>query len=253
MVGIYLSGTGNTKHCVEKLVTGIDSDAQCIPLENEQAVEAIKKEEMIVLAYPVQFSNAPVMVRDFIKDHGDIWNGKKVLCVATQAMFSGDGAGCAARPLRKYGAEIVGGVHFLMPDSISDSKLLKNTSEKNISIIAKTDRKIEQAAAQIKIGRYPQEGIHFYSRVAGLLGQRLWFYSKTTHYSDKLKISDACVGCGHCAEVCPMNNLKLQEGKVVSDNKCTMCYRCISQCPKQAITLLGEKVTQQYQFPSNNF
>lgn len=253
MVGIYLSGTGNTKNCVEKLVAGIDAGAKCIPLENEQAVEAIKQEDMIVLGYPVQFSNAPVMVREFIKEHGDIWKGKKVLCVATQALFSGDGTGCAARILKKYGAKIVGGVHFLMPDAISDNKMLKNTQEKNRSIIAKTDERIEIVIDQIKNGKYPKDGIHFYSRIVGLLGQRLWFYSKTIHYSNKLKISDACVGCGHCVEVCPMSNLKLQDGKVIANQQCTMCYRCISQCPKQAITLLGNKVVQQYRFQSNKF
>ena len=190
MVGIYLSGTGNTKHCVEKLVAGIDASAICIPLENEEAVAAIKENDFILLGYPVQFSNAPIMVRDFIRKHADIWEGKKVLCIATQGLFSGDGAGCSARLLRKYGAKIVGGVHFLMPDSISDNKMLKKSDEEKRSIIEKTDRKIEQVTALIKKGNYPQEGIHLYSHIAGLFGQRLWFYNKTTHYSEKLKISD---------------------------------------------------------------
>ena len=60
MVGIYLSGTGNTKHCIEN----------------------------------------------------------------TMGAFSGDGAGCTARLLKKYGAHILGGLHVKMPDSVCDSKLL---------------------------------------------------------------------------------------------------------------------------------
>jgi ferredoxin len=47
---------------------------------------------------------------------------------------------------------------------------------------------------------------------------------------------------------CPMSNLIIKNGKVVSLNKCTMWYRCISQCPKKAITLLGKKVYEQCRF-----
>ena len=35
MVGIYLSGTGNTKYCIEKLVSLIHSSAKAIPMENQ--------------------------------------------------------------------------------------------------------------------------------------------------------------------------------------------------------------------------
>lgn len=34
MIGIYFSGTGNTKHCVEKLVKLLDVSAQSFPLEH---------------------------------------------------------------------------------------------------------------------------------------------------------------------------------------------------------------------------
>lgn len=35
MLGIYLSGTGNTKHCVEKFVHLLDENAKVIPLVNK--------------------------------------------------------------------------------------------------------------------------------------------------------------------------------------------------------------------------
>ena len=66
MVGIYLSGTGNTKYCIERLLSLIDASAKIIPLENEAAIKEIEKNNTIILAYPIQFSNAPYMVRDFI-------------------------------------------------------------------------------------------------------------------------------------------------------------------------------------------
>nr|WP_330392038.1 EFR1 family ferrodoxin [Acetitomaculum ruminis] len=71
---------------------------------------------------------------------------------------------------------------------------------------------------------------------------------KTIGYTDKLKISDNCVGCGLCSRECPMQNIEIKNGKAVSNNQCTMCYRCIILCPKQAITLLGDTVKEQCRY-----
>lgn len=248
MLGIYLSGTGNTRHCMEMLVSLIDKSAECVPLEDKDITEKIKKNDVIYLGYPTQFSNMPYMVRDFIQSNQTLWSRKKVFCVATMGAFSGDGAGCSARLLKKYGADILGGLHIHMPDSVCDSKLLKKSLDENHEIVRLADDKIEKSAKSILEGKYPKEGITFISHLCGLFGQRLWFYGKTTGYSDKLKISGACIGCGKCANVCPMHNIVLNGNRAVPGKQCTMCYRCISLCPQKAITLLGKEVTEQCRF-----
>jgi ferredoxin len=248
MIGIYLSGTGNTKHCIEKLVSLLDNSAKAIPLESNYVIEEIKNNSIIILGYPTQYSNAPYMVRDFINSNKLLWNGKKILCVASMGAFSGDGAGCTARLLKKYGATILGGLHIKMPDSVCDSKLLKKTTEQNREIVVQADKKIELIAQQIQQGKYPKDGITCFSHLIGLFGQRLWFYGKTAGYSDKLKISEKCVGCGLCASLCPMKNIVIQNEKALAGQKCTMCYRCISHCPKKAITLIGNEVKEQCQY-----
>ena len=248
MIGIYFSGTGNTKHCSEYLLRLLDENAPLYSIENGNAIDAIRSSDEIIFAYPVYYSYLPKIVYDFIVNNSAAWKDKNIFVVATMGLFSGDGAGCAARLFKKYGAKILGGLHIKMPDCIGDVKLLKKSFEENKELVKRADVKIENWAKKINVGKYPQDGLHFFDRIVGCIGQRLWFRRKTKNYSDKLKISYNCIGCGQCANLCPMGNIILKNNKAFAGNRCTMCYRCIGLCPKQAITLLGNTVIEQCRF-----
>ena len=42
MVGIYFSGTGNTAHCITKLVHLLDETAEIVPLEDVSVMRRLK-------------------------------------------------------------------------------------------------------------------------------------------------------------------------------------------------------------------
>ncbi len=246
MIGVYFSGTGNSKHCIEKFIQEYDAKVAVFSIEDQELLREIEQHEEIVFAYPVQYSNIPKIVRDFVINYQAIWKDKRIFVIATMGLFSGDGAGMLARLLEKYGAHIVGGLHLKMPDSIGDEKVLKRPLETNKRLVANAENKIKLAVQELRNEKPPQEGIGFFYHLAGLFGQRLYFFNKTRHYSDKLKIdTQKCVGCGKCVALCPMENIDLRDWVAVADSRCTMCYRCISNCPEQAITLLGKQVVEQ--------
>lgn len=246
MIGIYFSGTGNSKYALEVLLQELCGDAALYSIEDETLPGQLPLHEEIVFSYPVQYSAVPKILKDFICRHGESWQGKRIFVISTMALFNGDGAGVLARLLKKYGAHITGGLHLQMPDSIADEKVLKRTPEKNALLVQAARKKAQRAAGEMKCGKYPKEGLGPFPHMLGFWSQRLWFGHKTEKYFEGLKIApQKCIGCAQCAKYCPTKNIHIHEGKAVSADRCTLCYRCVNLCPKQAITLLGKKVIEQ--------
>ena len=179
MIGIYFSGTGNTKFCVDKFLKEYGCSKSSFSIEDSEALERIKNDDEIVMGYPVQYSNIPKILRDYIVNNRYVWKGKNIFIIATMGLFSGDGAGISARLLKNYGAVIVGGLHLKMPDSICDERALKRSFEHNKRIVVKATEKICKCVGNIKNGKPPQEGLGAVNHLAGLFGQRLYFWGKT--------------------------------------------------------------------------
>jgi ferredoxin len=246
MNGLYFSGTGNTKYCIEQFLNYFGNTNTAISIETENFDSIFSEDNIIVFAHPTCFSNIPKIVHDFIIKHKDNFVGKKIFIIATMGLFSGDGAGCSARLLRKYGAKIIGGLHIKMPDCIGDEKMLKRSLDENKKIVKMAEKKIKMSAKRLKEGNPTKEGLNIFYHIAGLFGQRLWFYGKSISYKDKPNIDlHKCIGCGLCVKNCPMNNLEKMDKKIISRKKCTMCYRCVNHCPVGALTILGKKIYEQ--------
>lgn len=156
MIVVYFSGTGNSEYCARSFIKEYNGSTNVYSIEQKETVKKIKDSREVVICYPVQFSNIPKILYDYITSHRDIWQNKRVFIIATMGLFSGDGAGILARLLKKYGAVIYGGLHIKMPDSICDEKALKRTFEKNKEIVKKAHFKIKNAVRNIKDEKVPE-------------------------------------------------------------------------------------------------
>ena len=54
MVGIYFSGTGNSRYAVEFFCKEYDELAKAFSIEDNKVITAIKNDETLVFSYPVQ-------------------------------------------------------------------------------------------------------------------------------------------------------------------------------------------------------
>ncbi|HEY5556171.1 DUF362 domain-containing protein [Acetobacterium sp.] len=49
------------------------------------------------------------------------------------------------------------------------------------------------------------------------------------------KISDECIACGSCEDVCPVEAISEGDIYVIDPAKCTDCGACADECPVEAI------------------
>jgi ferredoxin len=47
--------------------------------------------------------------------------------------------------------------------------------------------------------------------------------------------TEACISCGKCVKLCPINNVRLVNGRPKWDGYCTHCMACICGCPAESI------------------
>ena len=75
-------------------------------------------------------------------------------------------------------------------------------------------------------------GVHFYDKDLLHLVQKNY----DIPYEELIKVDEkACVSCGKCVDVCPLDNVRLTNGLPIWGNHCTHCMACICRCPKEAI------------------
>jgi NAD-dependent dihydropyrimidine dehydrogenase PreA subunit len=48
---------------------------------------------------------------------------------------------------------------------------------------------------------------------------------------------ETCTGCAACADVCPVDAIKVDDVAIVDENECIDCGTCVEECPVEAIEL----------------
>jgi ferredoxin len=53
--------------------------------------------------------------------------------------------------------------------------------------------------------------------------------------AQNFNVSNACIGCGNCEKICPVENVSVHNGKPIFGEQCEQCMACIQWCPARAI------------------
>ena len=88
------------------------------------------------------------------------------------------------------------------------------TKEEASKIIDRAEKVIDLAAVCIKNGQsFKHPNVSFNDKISSSVINKL-FYPLFVH-AKKFYVLDDCISCGKCANVCPLHNIQLSNGKPV--------------------------------------
>lgn len=247
MFTIYFSGTGNTKYVAENFSKLLQADCHSIE-ERIDFQELIINSDTIAICYPIYGSCVPYIMREFIIEHKAYLNGKRLIILCIQNLFSGDGARVLTDLLNDINYDVIYAEHFNMPNNICNVFFYPLSSDAKVrKYLANADKKIVTICDYINKGIVRKRGFNALSRYLGFITQRLYFNKVEQKAKNNVRINSDCISCMLCVDICPMQNLKSVDNKIIPKGNCTLCYRCVNKCPSKAITVFVHgKVKKQY-------
>ena len=250
---IYFSGTGNSKYVAEFF-----AEKLC-----DEAIDAgsyIKNEELgifssnkpYIFVAPTYCWRIPHIFRDFL-EHSVFEKVGEAAEKAYFVMTCGSDIGCAGkyneRLCKKMGLTYMGTLEVIMPENYIAMFPVPENDEADIIINAATQT--IEGGIRIVQGecKFPMAHNDIISSIKSGPVNPL-FYT----FAVKAKpfyATDACIGCGKCAESCVLNNIELgADDKPIWGDYCTHCMACICGCLTKAIEY-GKKSQgkPRYTFP----
>jgi ferredoxin len=241
----YFSGTGNSLK-IAKDLSLILEDCEVVPMarfwQNDHIVTTTEK---VGFVFPLHFWGLPLIVHDFIEKL-KLHNTSYLFAVVTR---SGDYDGIPLiqieRILQPKSKTLSSGFFIRMPNNFILDDIVTPENEQrewfeaaNIQIKKITDI-IEGSKKTLEIDiTKTKRGIEKTNRS----------FRENVYVSDKFfRIDENCNKCGICAEVCPVNNILLVQGKPEWIHKCVQCLACINYCPVNSIQY-GEKTVGKGQY-----
>lgn len=230
---LYFTGTGNSRYLamfLSQLLKDECINSADYMKKNEAGL--FKSEKPYVFVFPTYAYRMPHIFEDFIK-RSHFEGSKKAYFIMSCGADTGNAIKyikhlCQEKDMEFMGLEVV-----VMPDNYI--VMYAGTSEKEVpAIIEKASYQIMKVSSTILEQKKRDDlSISIVDKIKS--GKTNDLFYKFFVHADKFYATDACISCGICEQNCPLNNIKLVEGKPIWSDSCTHCLACICSCPKKAI------------------
>lgn len=231
----YFSGTGNSRWVAETLAARLDDKAVSVTdVDGDDAWLEIRKDERLGFVFPVYAWGMPEYFESFINKMR-VKNVGYVYFVCTCGDDTGKTREQFISVAGRKGWKVSSGYSVRMPNTYVclpgfdvDKPELERAKRED------AERRVEWIAGQVmscvdgEFDVFPGAVPWLKSRVVRPLFNKLLITSRP------FRVTDKCVECGKCANVCPAKNIRMRK-RPVWDDKCLGCLRCYHSCPVNAV------------------
>lgn len=236
----YFSGTGNTKWAAETLAKATGEQLVNIPdeLRKDKCEYTLQQDERLGFCFPTHGWQPPRIVCEFVR-HAifHLPPSTFIYALTTCGDDMGELMTIFEKELRAKELWLNSSFAIVMPESnVCFSFLHLDSKEKEQQKIADAKVRMKHVCEAVT---NRQMGIHelvkgpiprTYSYVIGA------YYNKYLINDKKFWVDqDACIKCGLCARLCPVDDITGTPPVWNHNGRCTNCLACYHHCPRHAI------------------
>lgn len=230
---VYFSGTGNSRFAAEYLAKQLEDEL----LDAGRNLKAGDRSSLHsdcpwVFVSPIYAWRMANVMTEYIRSI-QLTGSRDAYFVLTCGGEIGNAGKYAAQLCEEKGLNYKGALEVVMPENYIAMFNAPGVEESR-TIVAKAKPVLECGGELIRqAAPFPEPKTGLLDRLkSGPINEGFYrFYVK----ADAFFTTDVCTGCGFCVESCPLNNIRLSDGKPVWNKNCTHCMACICGCPTQAI------------------
>ncbi len=227
----YFTGTGNSLSVARKLSAKL-KNVELISIPTLMNDKSEISGEAIGIISPIYMHNMPLIVTDFITK---IKSADYLFFVYTGAGDMGKGDKIVRNHVSRNNLKLSALFNVAMPSNYTPYGC--PPLEKQKKLFAAAESRIDEIAEIITAKK-----AHFDKNSTGFFQKYIYpglFYKLGHKFINKMdgsfKLDEKCNSCGICEKVCPVNNVKLNDGKPEWMGNCQQCFACFQWCPEKAI------------------
>lgn len=273
----YFSGTGNSFVVAKDIAEKVKADLISIPKVMNADKMQIDADRIGIIfpSYMAPVSGLPLIIERFVKKIADI-ESIHIFAVCTCGGYE-----CVnALPSLNKLKQIIKSCGGKLSEEYSTRLPMNNLEYDHIPIPITRDQAVIISRSKIKIDdicyriikkkgtKYKFAKMLFNLLMAPLykmirqpvtnaliekakepLDTKLKYYELMPLTDKSITVNEKCNGCGTCAKVCPVNNIKIVDKKPEFQHRCEMCFACDEWCPSNAIQHWSRSEGVKYHHP----
>ena len=230
---LCFSGTGNSRYIARRIAAELQQEVVDLNAKIKGSDSSpIATGGDVVVVTPTYAWRIPRVVSDLLAK-AELSGAERVWFVMDCGSEIGNAAEYNRRLAEQKQLRYMGTAQIVMPENYI-AMFDAPQPEQAERIVENAQPDISAAIACIKQGQsFPAPRSNFYDRFMSAAVNPI-FYSLFVK-ANAFAAGSGCTGCGHCAELCPMNNIRLEAGRPIWGTSCTHCMACICYCPAEAI------------------
>ena len=232
----YFTGTGNSLAVASTLSERLGK-CRCEPIVSlrKRDGKVQTESERVGIVFPVYYLGVPVVVAE-VAGRLDIKDARYTFAVCT---LGGSGGSTSLHELDQVLRNGVGGrgLDAGFPVRMPGNNILLYDRSGEGTLKRTFEGAARRIEAIVTAVDNEQRTMPLHTPLHSLLHRAFHprFVEKVHDADRDFSVDDSCTACGTCAAVCPVGNIRLEDGRPTWLHRCEQCLACIQLCPAEAI------------------